>query len=78
MLGNFAFAEHNITHDDAYLMAREAYDRGHRDESIRLLLLAEKLGNDDAYDNLCWICKHDNDNNLTKEWCKQNECQLMQ
>ncbi len=76
LLGSFAFAEHNITHDDAYLMAREAYDKGHKDESIGHLLMAERLGNNDAYNDLCWLCDNDKDNNLTKEWCSQNHCRI--
>ncbi len=72
--GSLAFAEHNMTHADAYEMAIEAHEKGDGDTSINYLLLAEKLGNNDAYDRLCWICEHDSDNNLTKEWCNQNNC----
>ncbi len=75
-LGSFVFAEHKITQDDAYLMAREAYDKGHKDTSVRYLLVAEKLGNGDAYNDLCWLCDNDRDNNLTKKWCSLNHCRI--
>ncbi len=70
--GSNLFAEHNITKDDAYLMAIEEYEKGDKDASIKYLLLAEKLDSDDAYDALCWICISSSENNLTKMWCSQN------
>lgn len=75
LLVSFAFAEdQNITNEDAYELSIEAHEKGDRETSIRYLLLAEILGNDDAYGNLCWICEHDKDNNLTKKWCDENNC----
>ena len=74
LLGNTLFADQNKTHEDAYEKSIEAHEKGDRETSIKYLLLAEKLGNDDAYGNLCWICEHDKDNNLTKEWCYNNNC----
>ena len=73
--GSLALAENNITHADAYEMAIEAHEKGHGDTSIKYLLLSESLGSDEAFRRLRWICKHDSDNNLTIEWCKNNRRQ---
>ena len=72
LFGSNLFAENNITKDDAYLMSMEEYDKGHKLASIKYLLIAEQLGSEDAYDNLCWICVNSSENNLTKIWCSQN------
>jgi hypothetical protein len=76
--GNLALAENNITNDDAYQMAIDTHERGDIESSIKYLLLAEKLGNADASDRLCWICNHDKDEPLTKEWCSENNCLQIQ
>ena len=70
------FAENNATSDDAYFTAKEAYNKGDSETAVKYLLLSEKLGNNDAYFNLCWICKHDRNNSLTIKWCSENDCQL--